>query len=134
MVSLNELNDAFGDLNFIKCCYKSDNTYFNYGFQTLLWRLVHTMPQDFSLQTFWFWNSFWCFLITEYGIDSPVVAYHKIYLPIFDNISYRKFNVIFKTELLGQISITYLSMHPVNANLPSKWMICANAEVTNKTI
>ena len=36
MVSLNELNDAFGSLNFIKCYHKSDNMYFNYGFQTLL--------------------------------------------------------------------------------------------------
>ena len=36
MVSLNELNDVFGSLNFIKCCHKSDNTYFNNGFQNLL--------------------------------------------------------------------------------------------------
>ena len=36
MVSFNELNDAFGSLSFIKCCHKSDNTYFDYGCQTLL--------------------------------------------------------------------------------------------------
>ena len=36
MASLKELDDAFGSLNFIKCCHKSDNTYFNYGFPTLL--------------------------------------------------------------------------------------------------
>ena len=47
---------------------------------------------------------------TEHIIGNSVVAYHKNYLPVFDNISYRKFNVIFQTELLGWISVTYLSM------------------------
>ena len=37
------------------------------------------------------------------------MAHHKNYLPIFDNISYKKFNVIFQTEPLGRILVTYLS-------------------------
>ena len=119
MVRTNSLNDTFGSLNFIKCCHKSDNKY-NYGFQTLLWRLF----QNFGTFNILILKFFLILLnCTEHVIGKPVVAYHKNHLPIFDNISYRKFDVIFQTELLGRISFTYLPMPvnlPVNANLPSK--------------
>ena len=84
MASLKELDDAFGSLNFIKCCHKSDNTYFNYGFPTLLWRLVDTKQHNFGTSDILILKFFMILLsYTKHVICNPVVAYHKNYLPIF---------------------------------------------------
>ena len=117
IVSFSELNDAFDSLNFIKRCHEYDNTYFNSWFQTLLRRLVYTKPQKFGTLNILILKFFWYHLITEQVTINLVVAYHKHYLLVFDEIARLNSTSYFKQNALVEEWIKMNHFHKRRSNI-----------------